>query len=61
MRDYVASRRAEAAATGGSSQGVGEVRVGQCHFLKALQGLRPSVSEEELARYETLRMEYESR
>ena len=42
-------------------QGDNEVEVDQCDFWTALRELRPSLSLDELARYQQIRMQYETR
>ena len=39
---------------------VDEVEVDQCDFWTALRELRPSLSSEELARYQNIRKQYEA-
>ena len=46
---------------GGADEEVEDVVVDQCDFWTALQELHPSLSVEELARYDQIRMQYEGR
>ncbi len=51
---------AQAEERSSQDEDVDEVEVDQCDFWTALRELRPSLSTEELARYQNIRKQYEA-